>query len=272
MNLYRKLSTRPFIFHQITGVSLQEFAIIIRRLRPVWKSKHLKKKKIAGRPYGIESLENQLLCLLLYYRTYATQLFIGFWFRVDEATVSRTRRRLEPMLAKVMEIKKEPKIGDKELNTLLLDATEQTTTGSKKAYFSGKKKRYTIKTEIVTTKEGKIIQVSDSFPGSVHDITIRRKSEKLPSCLDIYADGAYRGLEKEYPNILLPVRKKRAVPLSEEEKRHNKYLELIRNSIERKFREMKIFQIFYQTYRNAKHSHAIKVAIIAGIVNLKSGF
>ncbi|MCP3658766.1 MAG: transposase family protein [Bacteroidetes bacterium] len=33
------------------------------------------------------SLENQLLCLLIYYRTYTTQLFIGFWFRVDDATV-----------------------------------------------------------------------------------------------------------------------------------------------------------------------------------------
>ena len=272
MNLYRKLSTRPYIFSQITGVSLQEFASIIKKLRPIWRKRHLKNKKVAGRPYGIESLENQLLCLLLYYRTYATQLFIGFWFRVDEATVSRTRRRLEPILAKVVEIKRKPKINQGQLDTLLLDATEQTTTGSKKEYFSGKKKRYTIKTEIVTTKEGKIIQVSDSFPGSVHDITVRRKSEKLPYCLDIYADGAYRGLEKEYPNILLPIRKKRAIPLSEEEKRHNKYLELVRNNIERKFREMKVFQILYQTYRNAKHSYAIKMAIVAGIVNFKNGF
>ena len=94
MNLYRKLSIRPFIFHQITGVSLQEFATIVNKLRPIWNKRYLNKKKIAGRPYGIQTLENQLLCVLLYYRTYATQLFIGFWFRVDESTVSRTRRRL----------------------------------------------------------------------------------------------------------------------------------------------------------------------------------
>ena len=45
MNLYLKLSTRPYIFSQITGVSLQEFASILKKLRPIWRRKHLKKKK-----------------------------------------------------------------------------------------------------------------------------------------------------------------------------------------------------------------------------------
>ena len=45
-----------------------------------------------------------------------------------------------------MEIKRKLKINQGQLDTLLLDATEQTTIGSKKEYFSGKKKRYTIQT------------------------------------------------------------------------------------------------------------------------------
>ena len=106
MNLYRKLINKPYIFQQITGLNPKEFAQVIKKLRPIWRRKHLKKKKIEGRPYGVGDLNNQLLCLLMYYRTYVTQLFIGFWFRVDDATISRSIKRLEPLLAKSDENKK----------------------------------------------------------------------------------------------------------------------------------------------------------------------
>ena len=98
MNLYLKLSIHPLIFRRITGLTLEEFTTIIKKLPPIWRRRHLKKKKIEGRPYGVGILENHLLCLLIYYRTYATQLFIGFYFGVDDATVCRTIKRLEPLL------------------------------------------------------------------------------------------------------------------------------------------------------------------------------
>ena len=52
MNLYQKLSTHPFIFRRITGLTLEEFTTITKKLNRIWKKKHLKKKKIEGRPYG----------------------------------------------------------------------------------------------------------------------------------------------------------------------------------------------------------------------------
>ena len=124
-----------------------------KKLRPIWLRKHIKKKKIEGRPYGVGSLENHLLCLLMYYRTYTTQLFIGFYFGVDDATVCRTIKRLEPLLWQIIKIKREPKISQKKLKTLLLDATEQEVTGSSREYYSGKKKRQTIKTEIIVERQ-----------------------------------------------------------------------------------------------------------------------
>ncbi len=275
MNLYTKLVSRPYIFLRITGISRVKFNDIIKQLQPIWNKKHLKKKKLDGRPYGIGSLENQLLCLLIYYRTYTTQLFIGFWFRVDDATVCRTIKRLEPFLSQVIEIKKDPKLSEDILRTLLLDATEQRTQGSGETncpYYSGKKKCHTIKTEIIITNKKKIIQVSEPFPGSIHDITIRRESDRIPECKSIYADSGYQGLEKDYSNIKLPKKKPRGKPLSEEEKKYNKSIHYVRNPVEFKFRELKIFQILYQTYRNSKLSYAIKMAIITGIVNFKNGF
>jgi len=132
MNIYNKLVVRPYIFLRITGMSPAKFNTIIKQLYPIWKKKHLKKKKIDGRPYGIINLENQLLCLLIYYRTYTTQIFIGFWFRVNDATVCRSIKRLEPLLSKVVSIEKRKKLTEYDLETLLLDATEQRTQGTGK--------------------------------------------------------------------------------------------------------------------------------------------
>jgi hypothetical protein len=255
-----------------------KFSDIMKKLQPIWNKKHLKKKKLDGRPYGVGSLENQLLCLLIYYRTYTTQLFIGFWFRVDDATVCRTIKRLEPFLSQIIKITKEPKLSEDALRTLLLDATEQRTHSTQNSrdekcpYYSGKKKCHTIKTEIIMTNKGKIIQLSSPFPGSVHDLSIRRESDPIPEAKSIYADSGYQGLDKEYPHIKLPKKKPIGKPLNEEEEKYNKSVHHVRNPVEFKFRELKIFQILYQTYRNSKCSYAIKMAIIAGIVNFKNGF
>ena len=273
MNLYQKLSNHPFIFRRITGLTLEEFTALTKKLRRLWQRKHLQGKKIAGRPYGVGCLENHLLCLLIYYRTYTTQIFIGFYFNVDAATICRTIKRLEPLLSQIIKIKKQPVLKEKELKTLLLDATEQAITGASWAYYSGKKKRQTIKTEIVMERQsGKIIQISDPFPGRVHDITIRRKSEAIPPARSIYADGGYQGLQKEESNVKLPIRKPRGKPHIEAGSQHNRSHRLIRGPVERKFRELKIFKILSHIYRNSKVSYAIKMAIIAGIVNFKNGF
>ncbi|MCP3658840.1 MAG: hypothetical protein GY830_00390 [Bacteroidetes bacterium] len=50
MNLYNKLVSRPYIFVRITGMSPGKFNDIIKKLQPIWNKKHLKKKKLDGRP------------------------------------------------------------------------------------------------------------------------------------------------------------------------------------------------------------------------------
>ncbi len=47
---------------------------------------------------------------------------------------------------------------------------------SQKKYYSGKKKRHTMKTEVIIGENKKILYVSDSHDGSKHDLRIRRES------------------------------------------------------------------------------------------------
>ena len=275
MDLCSKIIKKPLTFQRITGLTPNEFAQIVLKLNPLFHKKCIKNKKLSGRPYGIGSLENQILCLLLYYRTYTTQFFIGFFFRVDAATVCRTIKRIEPILVQIIKIKKMKKFSSVELEKLIIDCTEQPKNRPKrgqKRYYSGKKKRHTVKTEIVIDGNGKICQISKPRPGSMHDIEVRRKGIPLPKAQIILADSGYQGLQKEYENIKIPIKKRRGKPLDRKSKQKNKLLSQQRILVENKIREMKIFQILAQRYRNSVDSYTVKTKIIAGIVNFKRGF
>ena len=66
------------------------------------------------------------------------------------------------MLAKIVYISKTRALSQNERQSLIPDATEQPIERPKKGqkpYYSGKKKRHTLKTEIQTTLKGRIIQV-----------------------------------------------------------------------------------------------------------------
>ena len=65
-----------------------------------------------------------MLMLLIYYRSYVTFHFLGLWFDLDESSIYRYIKRLEPMLAPAIKIKKSRELTQKDLETILIDATE----------------------------------------------------------------------------------------------------------------------------------------------------
>ena len=274
MNLFKKMAKKPRVFLRITGLKISEFKDIKRRCNSHWKRQQ-SRKIVSGRPYGISNLENQILCLLMYYRTYTTQLFLGFWFNVDDATVCRTIKRLEPVLAKVVAIKKYRTMSEKDLQVLLTDATEQRIQRPKrnqKEFYSGKKKCHTIKTEITMTLNGQIVDLSKPMPGKMHDYALRKSRRPFPTESVVFADLGYIGLQKEHVKTILPYKKSKNHKLTKSDKTRNRAVSRIRIKVENKIRELKIFGILAQTYRNFRHGYGLKMNIIAGIVNMKAGF
>lgn len=80
--------------------------------------------------------------LLLYYPSYVTQVFVGYMFGIDDSRVCRIVQRLEPILASVMAIQKGKKLPKEEVETLIVDATEQSIERPKRRqnpYYSVKK-------------------------------------------------------------------------------------------------------------------------------------
>ncbi len=267
---------RSASFHRLTGVSVATFDQMLARLRGPWDAAARRKAK-SGRPWGIGGLEDHLLVLLLYYRCYVTQEFLGFFYRVDRSVICRAIRRIEARVKPLFALRREPRVGAEEAEALLIDCTEQPIQRPKdqaaqRAHYSGKKKRHTVKTEYVVTAKGRIVSVSPSHPGSEHDLTIRRAGPPLPKHARGYADSAYQGYDKDHPDLDIPYKKPKGGDLTAEEKDYNRGLSSFRVAIEHRIGRTKRFRILCDRYRNQRHTHHTKTSIIAGLVNVEAGF
>lgn len=230
-----------------------------------------------GRKPKVTTHEDRLLLLLLYYRAYVTHEFIGYLIGLDETNVCRLFSRIEPIVARHVHIKKDRTLTQESVLSLLVDVTEQPiqrpqSKKNRKKYYSGKKKAHTQKIEISMTDKGKIINISKSTPGRVHDIQIRRHGSKLPPNAHKYADLGYQGWQKESNQMHLPHKKPKGGKLTPQQKLSNKNHSKIRIVVEHKFAQLKKFRILGETYRNFRKKHHLRVNILAGIVNLQAGF
>ena len=267
------LSKKIRIFKKLTGMSLSEFSKLCTKVNPLAKEVF----KNIGRKAKLESLEDKLILLLVYYRTYASHEFLGYLVNLDNSNVCRLFKKLEPLVAKRVHIKKDRTLTEDKIYMLLLDATEQKiqrpkNNKSAKLYYSGKKKQHTQKIEIVMQNNGRIVNISKAVPGKIHDLTLRKLADPLPPKSTKIADLGYLGIDKITSNSILPFKKSKNSTLSDIKKQFNHVHSRTRIKVEHKFAEIKKFLIFSNVYRNFGKKYHLRFNIIAGIINLQHGF
>jgi hypothetical protein len=182
---------------------------------------------------------------------------------------------MEPLLAKKISIKKDRTLTADKVLEILVDVSEQPTqrpTHKQKKSYSGKKKRHTIKTEIAIAEDGRILSVSKSHKGRTHDFRIRKEEKPLPKQSLKLADSGYQGWQRLQSNVMIPYKKRKKKPLTKEQKEHNRKLASIRIKVEHKIREIKIFKIMSEVYRNFEKKYNLRFNIVAGLVNFKYAF
>jgi hypothetical protein len=268
-NLLRKRQ-----FRYLTGVGPDIFEQMVLRLSPAW-DQLCQRKNRSGRPFGAGDLEDHLLVLLILYRCHITQDFLALLYGVDKATICRSLRRIEPLAYRILGVKRAIKVTQEEAQALLIDATEQAIERPKhgqKRYYSGKKKRHGLKNEVITTQAGRIVAVSPSVPGTVHDLTIRRRGPPLPNHARAYADSGYQGYQNDHPDIDIPYKSSKNTTLTKDDKDYNRALSSFRVRIEHAIRRIKTFRILADRFRYPRTSHTTKFAIAAGIANIIAGF
>ena len=270
---YKKLSKSSNDFRRFTGVTLPIFKGIVEKIRPDWAKFELK-KKCHGRRSHLPILEDKILCLLIYYRFYISHMFLGYLFNLDASDICRLFSVLEPIVASNISIKKDRSLSQDDLMKIIADVTEinvQRPKNKKKRSqkYSGKKKRHTSKFEVQINKKGKIVNISDEYGGRRHDFFIRKSEDPMPRDAEKIVDLGFQGLQKRTKNVLIPYKRSKKIPLTEEQKQHNKTVASERMKIEHVFAKLKIFNILSSVYRNFQKKLHLRFNIISGIYNMQ---
>ncbi|MFA6018681.1 MAG: transposase family protein [Rhodospirillales bacterium] len=220
-------------------------------------------------------LEDHLLVLLILYRCAVTQDFMACLYRTDKSTVCRSLRRIEGLAAKVLGVKRAIRVSREEAQALIFDCTEQPIqrpSRKQRCWYSGKKKRHTIKTEIAITEQGRIVSISKPAPGRVHDLEVRRRGPPLPEYAHAYADSGYQGIQDDHPGVEIPYKKSKRRPLTKDERAYNHALSRFRVRVEHSIARLKVFRILSDRYRYPRTTYGDKISIVAGVLNIAAGF
>lgn len=142
---------------------------------------------------------------------------------------------------------------------------------NQKEWYSGKKKRHTIKTQvIIEQKSMKIIDVREA-KGSEHDFKMYKESigKSVHKAIRIDADLGYLGIEKLHVNSRIPKKASKKHKLSKVEKAYNKRLARDRVVIEHINAKIKTFKSMANPYRNHCRRHLLRMSLSCGIINFE---
>ena len=135
-------------------------------------------------------------------------------------------------------------------------------------FYSGKKKRHTLKTQLVVDKETQIVICTSFSNGRKHDFRLFKESKvAIQSASLIIADSGYQGLQKIHCNTLLPKKKSKKNSLSKEEKKNNTKIASQRVGNEHAIGFIKRFKIVADRYRTRRKRFGLRFNLITGIRN-----
>ena len=256
------------------------------------------------------ALRDRLVMALVWLRVYPTYEVLGFYFSLHKTNARlNVEEVLETLLSMTRFGFERPDTERKQLSsfqavmdavpevTLVIDTKEQRIrrpSGSsggagesqggdsereapgypshQRPYYSGKKKAHTLKTQVAVRPDGLIEAVSDSAPGSTHDLTLLRETgllDRLGEGEGAMFDKGYDGIANDYPDapLYLPFKARRGRPLTDGEKTCNAFQASYRIVVEHTNAQLQKFQALAQQYRHDRQKHTRTVRVVAGLVN-----
>lgn len=157
---------------------------------------------------------------------------------------------------------------------MVVDVTETPIERPKKnkKFYSGKKKKHTLKSQIVVEQKTKLIVCTAVGKGKEHDFKLfKRTGTKINKNIKCLGDKGYQGIKKIHKKSQTPHKKKKGQNLSKEQKIENKQLASLRIVVEHIYRVLKIFKIISSRYRNRRKRFLLRLNLIAGIYNYELG-
>jgi len=300
------LGRHPRKLYRMTGLTLDQFQTLTARLAPLWEhAEHVRLSQRSrqhaigqGRKYKLATMADKLVCVLTFYRFALTDELLGWLVGLDASTVCRLQQRLEPLLEQAadptlgLSLRRRLPPGAKKIGTveellrvcpefaeIITDATEQPRRRpprrTQRRWYSGKRKRHTIKTQITVNKTGRILLVSDSVPGRVHDYALFKRegtAEQVPRSARHDLDRGYDGAPLDYPDhhVIVPVKRRRNHRrLTRAERRFNRLQARRRIIVEHVLSRVKKYQVLAQVYRHRISDYNRRFRNIAALTNFR---
>jgi len=296
---YSRLSRKPQLFRSFTGLDVSEFDDTYRKIESrydEYERKRLSKGRKrrerdvgAGHPFKLR-VKDRVLMLLVYYRLYITYPLAGFLFDLDQSNVYRDIHMLEPLVKKCIPLPKKLYKIARRARTIeeveayfpgfraFIDASEQEIPRPKdkrrrKSYYSGKKKKHTVKTQYMVNGDGLILHKTGHDKGRKHDYALfKDKHPETPPDVEKYVDLGYKGVQKDFPERkwVIPVKKRRKRNLTRRERRYNRKIARKRVIVEHAISRVKKFNIMGNRFRNRLKHYDNASDIVCGLVNLRT--
>ena len=277
---YQYLLKHPQLFPYAVGITHKQFELLLPKfssaLRKAEHKKAYEKERVrvpgGGRKPKLATDRQKLFFILFYYKVYPTFRFAQIIFELSCGNVFYWKEFLESVLFKALGYQLDlPFIRVKSFNgwlavcpqlkEFIIDATERPVRRPKepkrqKVYYSGKKKKHTVKNQILTDPYTKrILFVSETVEGKLHDKKLLEREPIIlhaPPGAQGIGDLGYQGAEKINPLIkfVIPLKKPPGRKLTEASKKTNKTISSLRVRVEHSFSYLKHFAILAHQFRN----------------------
>lgn len=229
---YEELKTNPRKFLSLTSLTPDEFADLLpaferayRKRYPVSQTmtgKRRKRKAGAGRKGSLEEIEQKLLFILVYQKSYPLQSILAELFGISQGRANEWIHRLLPILKQALDDlgvlpERDPKKfkakeqHQKDAAASIIDGTERRRQRPKQAgkqaqYYSGKKKIHSDKNVVIATaKRKRVSYLSQTYPGKTHDKKVADTEHILyPKQIALHKDIGFQGYEPKVRKLYQP--------------------------------------------------------------------
>lgn len=277
---YAKIKDKPKIFRSFTGLTMPAFRQLLnafeRAEEQAWHQQQAQRdqprqrRRGGGRKAALATVEDKLVFILFYFKFYPTQEVLGFLFGLGQPQANEWIHRLTPLLNAALGYEQQlPARQAADLQQLLaqcpelefiIDGTERpiqrpTQPQHQRDYYSGKKKRHTVKNIAVTEKRTKKVKgLGQTQAGKKHDkAATDEEGYRFPKGSQLWQDTGFQGYAPDQTTIYQPKKKPRGGQLTEAEKQHNQTISRQRIGVEHSLAGVKVFRIVRDVYRNHKH-------------------
>lgn len=279
---YNTVVSKPRLFQQLTGLSPKAFDELLpafvqaeqleRTQREHKRTQPRRRRPGGGRKPLLASPADRLLFILVYFKAYPLQDVQAYLFGLSQAQAWEWIHRLTPVLNQALGAEQHlPTRQPAPLTRILrkcpglefiIDATERPIQRPKdparqRHYYSGKKKRHTLKNIVVVEKRTRRIRMlSPTVEGKRSDKRLaEEQGYRFPKDSRVWCDLGFQGYQPQGAIIIQAIKKPRKQELRPGQKHHNRAIARGRIAVEHAIGGVKVFHITRDVYRNHRQQY-----------------